>query len=64
VDSFEFKASLVYRMSSRTAKATQRNPVPGRKEKEERKLFVSADERNVVAGVTSVPRTHRGAVSP
>jgi hypothetical protein len=24
---FEFEASLVYRVSSRTAKATQRNPV-------------------------------------
>jgi hypothetical protein len=24
---FEFKASLVYRVSSRTARATQRNPV-------------------------------------
>jgi hypothetical protein len=30
----EFKASLVYRMNSRTARATQRNPV-WRKQKEE-----------------------------
>jgi hypothetical protein len=29
----EFKASLVYRESSRTARATQRNPVSERKEK-------------------------------
>lgn len=30
---FEFKASLIYRMSSRTAKATQRNHVSKKKEK-------------------------------
>jgi hypothetical protein len=29
----EFKASLVYRVSSRTAGATQRNPVSGKKKK-------------------------------
>jgi hypothetical protein len=29
----EFEASLVYRVSSRTARATQRNPVSKRKEK-------------------------------
>jgi hypothetical protein len=33
----EFKASLVYRVSSRTARATQRNPVL--KKKEKRKHF-------------------------
>jgi hypothetical protein len=27
----EFEASLVYRVSSRTARATQRNPVSGKK---------------------------------
>jgi hypothetical protein len=30
----EFEASLVYRVSSRTARATQRNPVSGKKKKE------------------------------
>jgi hypothetical protein len=30
----EFKASLVYKVSSRTARATQRNPVSGKKIKE------------------------------
>jgi hypothetical protein len=30
---FEFEASLVYRVSSRTAKATQRNPVSKTKTK-------------------------------
>jgi hypothetical protein len=29
----EFKASLVYRVSSRTARATQRNPVSEKKKK-------------------------------
>jgi hypothetical protein len=29
----EFEASLVYRVSSRTARATQRNPVSKKKEK-------------------------------
>jgi hypothetical protein len=32
----EFKASLVYRMSSRTARATQRNPV-SKKQKQKQK---------------------------
>jgi hypothetical protein len=32
----EFEASLVYRVSSRTAKATQRNHVLGKKQKRER----------------------------
>jgi hypothetical protein len=31
----EFKASLVYKVSSRTARATQRNPVSEKKKKEE-----------------------------
>jgi hypothetical protein len=31
----EFEASLVYRVLSRTAKATQRNPVSKKKKKEE-----------------------------
>jgi hypothetical protein len=34
----EFKASLVYRMSSRTARATQRNPVSRKKKKKD--LFI------------------------
>jgi hypothetical protein len=32
----EFEASLVYRVSSRTARATQRNPVSGKKEKKKK----------------------------
>jgi hypothetical protein len=33
----EFKASLIYRVSSRTARATQRNPVSRKKRKEKQK---------------------------
>jgi hypothetical protein len=33
----EFEASLVYRVSSRTARATQRNPVSKNKQKKKRK---------------------------
>jgi hypothetical protein len=31
---FAFEASVVYKVSSRTARATQRNPVSGKKKKE------------------------------
>jgi hypothetical protein len=34
----EFEASLVYRVSSRTARATQRNPVSKKKEKKKKQL--------------------------
>jgi hypothetical protein len=34
----EFDASLVYRESSRKARATQRNPVSGKKKKKKRKI--------------------------
>ena len=33
----EFEASLVYRVSSKTARATQRNPVSKKKQKKKRK---------------------------
>jgi hypothetical protein len=33
----EFEDSLVYRVSSRTARATQRNPVSGKKKKKKKK---------------------------
>jgi hypothetical protein len=42
----EFEASLIYRMSSRTARATQRNPVL-KKKKEERKKKLRASRRRV-----------------
>jgi hypothetical protein len=34
----EFKASLVYRVSSRTARATQRNPVSNKQKEKKKKL--------------------------
>jgi hypothetical protein len=34
----EFEASLVYRVSSRTVRAAQRNPVSKKKKKKEKKL--------------------------
>jgi hypothetical protein len=37
----EFEASLVYKVSSRTARATQRNPVSEKKEKKERKKRIT-----------------------
>ena len=36
-DGFEFEASLVYRVSSKTARATQRNSVLGKKTKTKKK---------------------------
>ena len=39
VDHYEFEASLVYRVSPRTTKATQRNPV-SKKQKPTRNLKV------------------------
>jgi hypothetical protein len=36
----EFEASLVYKVSSRTARATQRNPVLGKKKKKWKELPV------------------------
>jgi hypothetical protein len=37
----EFEASLVYRMSSRTARATQRNPVSKKKKKKKKKKEIN-----------------------
>jgi len=43
----EFKASLVYRVSSRTAKATQRNPVlKGKKKKKRNKENIKRKKFN------------------
>jgi hypothetical protein len=38
VDLYEFKASLVCRLSSRSARATQRNPVSTNKQQQQRIL--------------------------
>jgi hypothetical protein len=42
---FEIKTSLVYRVSSRTARATQRNPV-SKKKKEKGQVVVAAHTSN------------------
>jgi hypothetical protein len=34
----EFKASLIYKVSSRTARATQRNPVSKKQKKKKKKV--------------------------
>jgi hypothetical protein len=51
----EFEASLVYKVSSRTAKATQRNPVSKKQQqqkerKKERKKERQTDRRTVTRG--------------
>jgi hypothetical protein len=66
----EFKVSLVYKVSSRTARATQRNPVLKKKEKK-KKVSSSAGEVDqglrVLAALAqypgSVPSTHVEALS-
>jgi hypothetical protein len=51
----EFKASLGYRVSSRTARATQRNPISKKKKKKERKTvresIISIPEKTRSMGV-------------
>jgi hypothetical protein len=42
----EFEASLVYRVSSRTARATQRNPVSETKKKKKKKKKEKANNNN------------------
>jgi hypothetical protein len=44
----EFKASLVYRVSSRTARATQRNPVSKKETKEKKGKKRKKKERNLL----------------
>jgi hypothetical protein len=44
----EFEASLVYKVSSRTARATQRNPV-SKKTKKKKKKKKEEEERNLGA---------------
>jgi hypothetical protein len=42
----EFKASLVYKVSSRTARAIQRNPVSGKKKEKRKKERKKKKEKN------------------
>ena len=52
--STEFQASLVYKVSSRTAKATQKNPVS-----KNQKNRVSHKEQNVTYSLNGFPRERR-----
>jgi hypothetical protein len=47
----EFVASLVYRVSSRTARATQRNPVSGKKKTKNKKTKNKQTNNNPVVNV-------------
>jgi hypothetical protein len=42
----EFKANVVYRVSSRTARATQRNPVLKNKKKKKKKKKKTVEKKN------------------
>jgi hypothetical protein len=55
----EFKASLVYRVSSRTARATQRNPVS--KSKKQKRLGKAREMAILVEKASLVPSTYFGA---
>jgi uncharacterized protein (DUF2252 family) len=52
----ELEASLVYRVSSRTAKATQRNPFleNHKKIKENKKIFTSAHKEKMINTVSEL----------
>jgi hypothetical protein len=53
---FELEASLVYRASSRTARATQRNPVSGLKNKVKTNIFgASKGQRRVTFSISGPP---------
>jgi hypothetical protein len=43
----EFEASLVYRVSSRTARATERNPVSKNQKEKKKEIYVCRTEANV-----------------
>jgi hypothetical protein len=50
----DFEASLVYRVSSRTARATERNPVSETKTKQTNKQNKQNEEKRVVLGRSAV----------
>jgi hypothetical protein len=51
----EFEASLVYRVSSRTARATQRNPVSKNKKQNKTKIQKKKKERKSNLSVITLP---------
>jgi hypothetical protein len=69
----EFEASLVYRVSSRAARATQRNPVSEKKKKKKnkkivkqnktkQKTFTTTTTQNNASGRITVPSHSRSVV--
>jgi hypothetical protein len=48
--SLEFEASLVYRVSSRTARATQKNPVSKKKKKPDESHYKNSKNNNKSQG--------------
>jgi hypothetical protein len=55
---FEFEASLVYRVSSRTARATQRNPVSKNKTKQ-KQIKQTNKETNKWGSSKALRESHR-----
>jgi hypothetical protein len=53
----EFEASLVYRVSSRTARATQRNPVSKNLKKKNEKQTKKKNPKNKLSGLLSIQAT-------
>jgi hypothetical protein len=55
----EFEASLVYKMSSRTARARQRNPVLKKKKKKKKRIIdVLAKDPNSIPNIRMVAHNH------
>jgi hypothetical protein len=55
----EFKASLVYRMSSRTARTTQRNPVSKTQNKIKIKSFPKRNQQHVKIIIVSFTKREK-----
>jgi hypothetical protein len=55
VDLYDFEASLVYRVSSRTAKATQRNPCLKKKNKNKQTIKLRTTKSGLISPVFVFP---------
>jgi hypothetical protein len=60
----EFKASLVYRVSFRTARATQRNPVSKNKKTNKQKKSLNSHGVLFKVRAASIPPIHFEAIHP
>jgi hypothetical protein len=54
----EFEAGLVYRVSSRTARATQRNPVSKKQKRKKEKKKTSTSQDLVNVNIQSIECNH------